>query len=60
MRMNSEEIKIILDKEGITTELPCSKAFEIAEKYGVTKMELSQYCNINKIKFRACQLGCFP
>ncbi|HWQ67978.1 MAG TPA: hypothetical protein VN372_14055 [Methanospirillum sp.] len=57
--MNSEEIKIILEKEGITTELPCSKAFEIAEKYGVTKDELSRYCNTNKIKFRACQLGCF-
>lgn len=57
--MNTEEIQSILKQEGITTEIPCPKAFEISAKYGITKADLSAYCNENNIKIRACQLGCF-
>lgn len=57
--MESEKIKSIFETEGITTELQCPKAFEISEKYGVSKMDLAKYCNTNNVKIRACQLGCF-
>ncbi|WP_181391397.1 hypothetical protein ACKUB1_15645 [Methanospirillum stamsii] len=57
--MESEQIKSILEKEGITTEIGCPQAFEISEKYGVSKLEIAKYCNIHDIKIRACQLGCF-
>jgi len=57
--MENEHIKTIFEKEGITSEIQCPKAFEISEKYGVSKMEIARYCNKNNIKIRACQLGCF-
>jgi hypothetical protein len=57
--MNTEEIQSTFKQEGITTEIPCGKAFEISEKYGVSKADISTYCNENNIKIRACQLGCF-
>ncbi|WP_319537957.1 hypothetical protein [uncultured Methanospirillum sp.] len=57
--MNTEEIRSILEKEGITKELPCGRAFEISEKYGVSKSDIAKFCNEQNIKIRACQLGCF-
>lgn len=57
--MNYEEIRSILDKEGITHELSCAKAFEISEKYSLSKDEIAKYCNENNVKIGACQLGCF-
>ena len=57
--MNTEEIRSILEKEGITTELPCGRAFEISEKYGVSISDIAKFCNEQNIKIRACQLGCF-
>lgn len=57
--MNTEQIRSILEKEGITNELSCGRAFEISEKYGVSKADIARYCNGNGIKIRACQLGCF-
>jgi hypothetical protein len=57
--MNTDQIRSIFEKEGIANEIACGKAFLIAEKYNVTKAEIAQYCNENKIKIRACQLGCF-
>jgi len=57
--MNNEEIRSAFSKEGITKEIQCSKAFEISEKYGIDKAEISRFCNENGIKIRVCQLGCF-
>ena len=57
--MNSDTIRSIFEKKGITTEIPCGIAFEISEKSGVPKADIAQYCNDNNIKIRACQLGCF-
>ncbi len=57
--MNNEEIRSILEKEGIIKELSCAKAFEISEKYGISKSDIAKYCNKQNIKIRACQLGCF-
>lgn len=57
--MDSEQIRSAFSKEGIMAEIPCSRAFEISEKYGLEKSDIARYCNENKIKIRACQLGCF-
>lgn len=57
--MNSEKIRSIFAQEEISTEIQCSKAFEISEKFGIPKSDISKFCNENKIKIRACQLGCF-
>ncbi len=39
--------------------LACAKAFEIAEKFGVTPGEVGKICETLGIKIRSCQLGCF-
>jgi hypothetical protein len=57
--MDAEQIRKIFETEGITTEIKCPEAFAISEKYGITKMEISRYCNQKGVKIRACQLGCF-
>jgi hypothetical protein len=57
--MSSDQIQSVFEAEGITTEIACAKAFELAEKHGFSKKEIARYCNEKKIKIRACQLGCF-
>lgn len=57
--MDTEKMRSILESEGITNELHCKKAFEISEKYEISKQDIAKYCNANGIKIRACQLGCF-
>jgi len=57
--MESDEMKAIFEKEDIISEINCPKAFEISEKYGITKTEIAKYCNTNNVKIRGCQLGCF-
>jgi hypothetical protein len=56
-----EEVKIssAFEKEGVGSEITCPKAFSIAEKYNITKIEIAAYCNEHGIKIRGCQLGCF-
>jgi hypothetical protein len=39
--------------------LPCDRAWEIAERCGMHKMEVSAACNALEIKIRPCQLGAF-
>ncbi|HVN66601.1 MAG TPA: hypothetical protein VMT31_08320 [Methanomicrobiales archaeon] len=57
--MDEVLIKKAFDESGIRNELPCAKAFQIAEKYGIPKMDIAKYCNRHKVKIRKCQLGCF-
>jgi hypothetical protein len=57
--MDAEQIGKIFETEGITTDIKCPEAFVIAEKYGISKTEISRYCNQKGVKIRACQLGCF-
>jgi len=57
--MDEEKIRSAFEKEGIGTEIKCPDAFAISEKYGIKKADISRYCNKNKVKIRACQLGCF-
>ena len=39
--------------------LPCKACWEIAEKFGVPKMDVSSACEALKIKISSCQLGAF-
>lgn len=59
MDMETEKIRSIFEREDVKTELTCSKAFEISEKYGISRADIAQHCNTNNIKIRSCQLGCF-
>ena len=40
-------------------KLSCQMAFDLAEKFSVSKKTLGQTCNDNNIKITNCQLGCF-
>ena len=57
--MDDAVIRKAFAESGVGSELPCPKAFEISEKYGIPKLEIARYCNKNRIKIRKCQLGCF-
>ncbi len=57
--MEEDKIRTVFQKEGIDKEIKCPQAFAVAKKYGITKMEIAEYCNTHGIKIRACQLGCF-
>jgi hypothetical protein len=39
--------------------LPCAAAWEVAERLGLRKMEVSAACETLGIKISACQLGSF-
>ncbi|MFP4194324.1 MAG: hypothetical protein ACOCQI_02170 [Desulfosalsimonas sp.] len=39
--------------------LPCREAFDLAESFGVRKMEISGACETLDIKIKPCQLGAF-
>lgn len=59
--MDEEKIREAFSAYGIEHEITCPQAFEIAEKYGIPKMDIARYCNRcePRIKIRGCQLGCF-
>ncbi|MDD1689999.1 MAG: hypothetical protein LUQ66_05010 [Methanoregula sp.] len=57
--MSDAKIKKALQEAGIGEKITCEQAFVIAEKAKVTRMAVGEYCTRNKIKIRACQLGCF-
>ena len=39
--------------------LPCKASWEIAERFGIAKMDVSSACEALKIKLSSCQLGAF-
>ncbi|HNY89003.1 MAG TPA: hypothetical protein PK154_02980 [Methanoregulaceae archaeon] len=57
--MDEQKIQSIFREAGIEKEIKCPEAFLISEKYGISKTDISRFCNENGIKIRACQLGCF-
>ncbi|MBP7411256.1 MAG: hypothetical protein KA818_06910 [Methanoculleus sp.] len=59
--MDEEKVRKAFEDYGITNEITCPQAFEIAEKYNIPKMDIARYCNQRepRIKIRNCQLGCF-
>jgi hypothetical protein len=57
--MDRDKIEQAFRAEGIEKNVTCPQAFSIAERYGISKKEISEYCNSHVIKIRGCQLGCF-
>ncbi len=57
--MDEALIEKAFQESGVEKDLPCQKAFEISEKYGIPKMDIAKYCNRHRVKIRKCQLGCF-
>lgn len=40
-------------------KLACTKAFELAQEFGVEVIEIGRICNQHNIRIHKCQLGCF-
>jgi len=57
--MSDEKIRKALEEEDISEFITCPQAFTIAEKAKVSRSAVGEYCTKNRIKIRACQLGCF-
>ena len=61
--MNAEEYGKIIEESSIDKDgrkvLPCTKAFELSEKFGISLKDIGEYCTGNGIKISRCQLGCF-
>jgi hypothetical protein len=57
--MDEDKIRDAFEKEGISKEITCPKAFGISAKYHILKQDIAEYCNQYGIKIRGCQLGCF-
>ena len=54
-----EAILEVAAEEAGLTMLPCAKAFELSDRFGVALMEIRTACDEHDIKITACQLGCF-
>jgi len=48
----------VIDKDG-RKMLPCAKAFDLSEKFGIPLKDIGTYCSDNGIRISRCQLGCF-
>jgi len=55
----SEELKEEIESALEDGKLSCKKAWEIAERLGIRKMEVSSACEAMGIKIKGCQLGAF-
>ncbi|MFC1857864.1 hypothetical protein ACFL9U_07505 [Thermodesulfobacteriota bacterium] len=56
--MNSE-LKEALQESLIEGRLPCQKAWDLASRFNVPKMNISGNCEAMGIKIKPCQLGAF-
>jgi hypothetical protein len=57
--MDTDKIAQAFQSAGIGKSITCPEAFSLAERYAISKKEISDYCNSHGIKIRGCQLGCF-
>ena len=57
--MDERKLQAAFNVEGIGKDIKCPEAFAISEKYGISKTDISEYCNTHGVKIRYCQLGCF-
>jgi hypothetical protein len=60
----SKEIVGMIKKAAVDTDgkfkLPCRRAFQLADEFGLSPKEIGEICNAEDIKIINCQLGCFP
>jgi hypothetical protein len=55
----SPELEKAILEALVSNRLPCAAAWEIAGKFGISKMKVSSACERLKIRISACQLGAF-
>jgi hypothetical protein len=55
----SGELNRAINSALINNRLPCAAAWNIAERFGISRMEVSSACEVLKIKVKPCQLGAF-
>jgi hypothetical protein len=55
----SPELEDALRQSLVQGKLPCKAAWDIAETFGLRKMEVSAACEALRIKISSCQLGTF-
>lgn len=55
----SPELKAAISEGLVDGRLPCAAAWEIADRLGIKKMDVSGVCETLDIKIKPCQLGAF-
>ncbi|NIS67891.1 MAG: hypothetical protein GTO12_02750 [Proteobacteria bacterium] len=55
----SAELEEALRKGLVNGKLPCKGAWEVADRFGLSKMEITAACERLGIRFSRCQLGTF-
>lgn len=55
----NEELKNAILHELINGRLPCESSWKIADKFNISKKEVSSACEALGIKIKPCQLGAF-
>jgi hypothetical protein len=55
----SPDIQSVITDSLVDGRLPCKAAWDIAERLGIARMEVSSTCEALKIKISTCQLGAF-
>jgi len=55
----SPELDAAIRKSLVEGKLTCLESWNIAEEFGITKMEISAACEKVKVKISSCQLGSF-
>lgn len=55
----SPELKAAISDGLVDGRLPCASAWEIADRLGLKKMDVSGACETLDIKIKPCQLGAF-
>jgi len=55
----SPQLKKAIEKSLVNNHLSCFSSWEIAKRFGVSKMNVCAACETLKIKISSCQLGSF-
>ncbi len=55
----SAELEQAIRDGVINGKLPCKNGWEIAERFGLSKMEITSACEMLNIRLSTCQLGTF-
>lgn len=55
----SEELETAIRDAVVDGRVPCRALWDIAERFGIKRLEASSACEALKIKIKPCQLGAF-
>jgi len=55
----SQQLEEVIKTSLVNNRMPCLSCWEIAKKFGIAKMKISEACELLKIKISPCQLGAF-